>query len=70
MTPKEARRADRFAQLGVAAARRWPSRAPDGVEPERFGVLMGSAIGGLETLERVPACREGRPRRLAAVRRR
>jgi 3-oxoacyl-[acyl-carrier-protein] synthase II len=54
MTPKEARRADRFTQLGVAAAEQAVAEAglPDGVEPERFGVLMGSAIGGLETLER------------------
>ena len=54
MTPKEARRSDRFTQLAVAAAEQAVAEAglPDGVEPERFGVLMGSAIGGLETLER------------------
>jgi 3-oxoacyl-[acyl-carrier-protein] synthase II len=54
MTPKEARRADRFTHLGVAAAEQAVAEAglPDGVEPERFGVLMGSAVGGLETLER------------------
>jgi 3-oxoacyl-[acyl-carrier-protein] synthase II len=54
MTPKEARRSDRFTQLGVAAAEQAVADAglPDGVEPERFGVLMGSAVGGLETLER------------------
>ena len=54
MTPKEARRSDRFTQLAVAAAEQAVAEAglPDGLEPERFGVLMGSAIGGLETLER------------------
>jgi 3-oxoacyl-[acyl-carrier-protein] synthase II len=54
MTPKEARRSDRFTHLAVAAAEQAvaEARLPDGIEPERFGVLMGSAIGGLETLER------------------
>jgi 3-oxoacyl-[acyl-carrier-protein] synthase II len=54
MTPKEARRSDRFTHLAVAAAEQAVAEAglPDGIEPERFGVLMGSAIGGLETLER------------------
>jgi 3-oxoacyl-[acyl-carrier-protein] synthase II len=54
MTAKEARRSDRFTQFAVAAAEQAVAEAglPDGVEPERFGVLMGSAIGGLETLER------------------
>ena len=37
MTPKEARRADRFAQLAVAAADQAVAEAglPDGIEPER-----------------------------------
>jgi 3-oxoacyl-[acyl-carrier-protein] synthase II len=54
MTPKEARRSDRFTHLAVAAAGQAVAEAglPDGIEPERFGVLMGSAVGGLETLER------------------
>ena len=54
MTPKEARRSDRFTHLAVAAAGQAVAEAglPDGIEPERFGVLMGTAIGGLETLER------------------
>jgi 3-oxoacyl-[acyl-carrier-protein] synthase II len=54
MTPKEARRSDRFTHLAVAAAEQAVAEAglPDGIEPERFGVLMGSAVGGLETLER------------------
>ena len=54
MTPKQARRSDRFTPLAVAAAEQAVAEAglPDGIEPERFGVLMGTAIGGLETLER------------------
>ena len=53
MTPKQARRADRFTQLGVAAAQQAADEAglPDGVDPERLGVLMGSSVGGLETIE-------------------
>jgi 3-oxoacyl-[acyl-carrier-protein] synthase II len=54
MTAKEARRSDRFTQLAVAAAEQAVAEAglPDGIEPERFGVLMGSAVGGLESVER------------------
>jgi 3-oxoacyl-[acyl-carrier-protein] synthase II len=54
MTPKDARRADRFTQLAVVAAEQAAAEAglPDGIEPERLGVIMGTGIGGLETLER------------------
>ncbi len=54
MTPKEARRTDRYAQLALAAAAQAVQEAalPDGIEPERLGVLVGTGIGGLETLER------------------
>ena len=54
MTAKEARRSDRFTQLAMAAAEQAVAEAglPDGIEPERFGVLMGSAVGGLESVER------------------
>jgi 3-oxoacyl-[acyl-carrier-protein] synthase II len=50
---KDARRADRYAQLGMAAAKlAWAdaglTEAPD---PDRFGVILGSGIGGLRTLE-------------------
>lgn len=53
MTPKEARRADRFTQLAVAAAVQAAAEAgiPDGAAPERIGVLMGTGIGGLDTLQ-------------------
>jgi 3-oxoacyl-[acyl-carrier-protein] synthase II len=51
--PKDARRADRYSQLGMAAAKlAWADAgltvAPD---PEKFGVIIGSGIGGLRTLE-------------------
>src|SRR6478736_8766137 len=51
--PKDARRADRYSQLGMAAAKlAWSDAgltvAPN---PEQFGVIIGSGIGGLRTLE-------------------
>ncbi len=52
--PKDAKRADRFSQLGMAAAKL--AMADAGLEgapedPERFGVIIGSGIGGLKSLE-------------------
>lgn len=52
--PKDARRADRYAQFGVAAAKM--ALADSGMDPERVdrdrvGVMIGSGIGGLGTLE-------------------
>jgi 3-oxoacyl-[acyl-carrier-protein] synthase II len=54
MTPKEARRMDRFSQFALAAADQAMAEAglPDGIDPERLGVVMGTGVGGLETLER------------------
>jgi 3-oxoacyl-[acyl-carrier-protein] synthase II len=54
MTAKQARRADRFTQFAVVAADQACAEAglPDGIEPERLGVLIGTGVGGLETLER------------------
>jgi 3-oxoacyl-[acyl-carrier-protein] synthase II len=54
MTAREAGRMDRFAQLAVAAASlAWEeagcSELPN---PERVGVIIGSGIGGLSTIER------------------
>ncbi|MEK0446314.1 MAG: 3-oxoacyl-(acyl-carrier-protein) synthase [Verrucomicrobiota bacterium] len=51
--PKDARRADRYTQLAMAAAKlamadAGLSGAPG--EPERFGVVIGSGIGGLKSL--------------------
>jgi 3-oxoacyl-[acyl-carrier-protein] synthase II len=55
---KEARRLDRAAQLGVAAARDAVAQAfgdggfaASGVDPARAGVIGGTGIGGLHTLE-------------------
>lgn len=52
--PKDARRADRFTQLGMAASKM--AVADSGLDLEtvdvtRFGVIVGSGIGGLGTLE-------------------
>ena len=54
--PKEARRADRFAQLALAAAQHLLEQAghPDGDlghDPSRMGVFVATGIGGIETLE-------------------
>ncbi|MGI9114935.1 MAG: beta-ketoacyl-ACP synthase II [Chthoniobacterales bacterium] len=52
--PKDVRRTDRFAQLAMGAAKM--AMSDSGVEmaqenPDRFGVLVSSGIGGLKTLE-------------------
>ena len=54
MSPKEARRADRYTQLGVKAAMAAAAEAglPDAADPARTGVVLGTGVGGLETLER------------------
>ncbi|MFM7181155.1 MAG: beta-ketoacyl-ACP synthase II [Verrucomicrobiales bacterium] len=52
--PKDARRTDRNIQLGMAAARMaWKNAGltADAIDPTRFGVMVGSGIGGLSTLE-------------------
>ncbi len=55
MDRKEARRMDRFAQFAVAATALALKDAGldglQGVDPERVGVLIGSGIGGIKTLE-------------------
>ena len=53
MNPKAARRADRFTQLAVAAAAQATNEAglPAGVEAERLAILIGTGVGGLQTLE-------------------
>jgi 3-oxoacyl-[acyl-carrier-protein] synthase II len=54
MTPKEARRTDRFAQLAIAAADQAADEAGlvDGVDPRRVGVIVGTGVGGLTTLQK------------------
>jgi 3-oxoacyl-[acyl-carrier-protein] synthase II len=52
---KDARRADRFAQLAMAAAKMAASDSGmemDKIDATRVGVMVGSGIGGLDTLER------------------
>ncbi|MDA0765476.1 MAG: beta-ketoacyl-ACP synthase II [Verrucomicrobia bacterium] len=53
--PKDARRADRYAHFGIAAAQM--ALEDSGMDPakvngDRIGVMVGSGIGGLATLER------------------
>lgn len=49
---KETRRSDRFSQLAIAAADEAMKDAGSvSVDPARFGVLIGTGIGGLATLE-------------------
>ncbi|MCW3006983.1 MAG: 3-oxoacyl-(acyl-carrier-protein) synthase 2 [Solirubrobacterales bacterium] len=53
MTAKEARRADRFSHFAIAAAQQaWDEANPEGIDPERAGVIVGTGVGGLGTLER------------------
>lgn len=53
MDPKAARRADRYTQLAFAAAAQAIAEAglPGDVDLERLGVLVGTGVGGLKTLE-------------------
>ena len=50
--PKEVRRADRFTQFALAAAAEAMADAGEiGIDPARFGTMIGTGVGGLETLE-------------------
>ena len=56
MERKEVRRADRFLQLSMGAAQQAVQMADiesavQSIPPERFGVIVGSGIGGLTTME-------------------
>ena len=53
MTPKDVRRSDRYTHLAVAAAMQAAEEAnvPEGVDVDRLGVLVGTGVGGLATLE-------------------
>ena len=56
LNKREMRRYDRFAQFAVVAADEAMASAglkgcPPGVRPERFGVIIGSGIGGVDTYE-------------------
>ncbi len=55
MDPKEAKRSDRYTQLGVAASKLALKDAgvePGAFDPKRFGILLASGIGGMETIEK------------------
>lgn len=52
--PKDAKRYDRYAHLAMAAAKEAMNDGKldkDDVESNKFGVLIGSGVGGLETVE-------------------
>ena len=54
MDPKEAKRNDRYTQLAMAASRMAFNDAGlkvGQVDSDRFGVIIGSGIGGMETIE-------------------
>ena len=56
MGRKEARRYDRFGQLAIASAGEAMESAglsgpPPGLSADRFGVIIGSGVGGIATLE-------------------
>lgn len=53
--PKDARRADRYTNLAMAASKMAVEHSgldPEAVDKTRVGVMVGSGIGGLGTLER------------------
>ena len=64
---KAARRADRFQQFSVAAAQMALDDAGDvGADPARAGVLLGTGVGGLETLQQqITVLVEKGPRRVS-----
>lgn len=54
MDKKESRRMDRYTQFAMAAAKEAyedSGLTPESVAPERFGVIVGSAAGGMGTME-------------------
>lgn len=54
MDPKEAKRNDRYTQYAVAASRMAVEDAKldvNKIDSEKFGVIIGSGIGGMETIE-------------------
>jgi len=67
--PKDARRADRYVQFAVAGAKMAVEDSGlnlSAIDPRRFGVMVGSGIGGLATLEREHATYLGKgPKRVS-----
>lgn len=69
MEKKEAKRVDRFTQLGIAAAlQAWRDAGLDNIELDKdeIGVLVGSGIGGIQTVEQqLKVLAEKGPRRVS-----
>jgi len=69
MEKKEAKRVDRFTQLGIAAAlQAWRDAALDNIvlDKDEIGVLVGSGIGGIQTVEQqLKVLAEKGPRRVS-----
>jgi 3-oxoacyl-[acyl-carrier-protein] synthase II len=69
MDKRQARRIDRASQLALAATRLALSDAqiaPEALQSERTGVVIGTGIGGLQTLEsNFSALRDSGPRRVS-----
>jgi 3-oxoacyl-[acyl-carrier-protein] synthase II len=56
--PKEVRRTDRFTQIALASAKEALEQSGDpGAAPERAGVLLGTGVGGLISIEEQVAVR-------------
>jgi len=69
MEKKEAKRVDRYTQLGIAAAlQAWRDSGLDNIELDKdeIGVLVGSGIGGIQTIEQqLEVLRVKGPRRVS-----
>ena len=69
MDPKEVRRNDRYTHLALAASRfalADSNLSKDTLVPDRTGVLVGSGIGGMETIEKqMTTLNERGPRRVS-----
>jgi len=67
--PKEVKRTDRYTHFAMAASRQAiadAALATDTLEPKRFGVIIGSGIGGMDTIEKQAiALFEKGPRRVS-----
>ena len=67
MNPKDVKKADRFIQLGIVAAKEAMNDANfDSFDSERFGISSASGIGGLPTIEKHSVINHTRgPRRIS-----
>ena len=68
LDPKDVKKADRFIQLGIKAAREAMEDAgiSEDIDKERFGISSASGIGGLSTIEKnAVICNTRGPRRIS-----